>query len=323
MRLTNLGNLHIGSYSADGGQRLQVQGDAFIKGSGNTSGTVALTLQNSDGTSMFRVNNAGSLLFGTAAPRIYPMDKATTSISLTGAGLSFFDTNTGSGNTFYFTGSDYIHTSGTAILLNATRLFWPTSGTGTLVMSNITPNINQTGGANGITRGLYVNPTLTAAADWRSIEWSNNSGWGLYGAGTANNYLGGKLVIGTTTVSTFALDVNGTARVSTSITSPQFTVTSRLDIFSDGVNGVISMQTLTNTLNLRKYVKVLGDDGGYGNNNASAAFQIDGTNRGFLPPRLTTTQKNAIGTPAAGLIVYDTDTNKLCCYNGTTWNDLF
>jgi hypothetical protein len=269
---------------------------------------------------------------------------------------------------------------------------------------------------------LYVNPTLTAAADWRSIEWSNNSGWGLYGAGTAPNFLGGnltvsrnqndvtsltisnttsaisaqsilnlisntssgnfaiqkassltsgykifasndgliynstagdiailndfatgkikfaagasstaqatltaagRLLLGTTTESTFALDVNGTARVSTSITSPQFTVTSRLDIFSDGVNGVISMQTLTNTLNLRKYVKVLGDDGGYGNNNASAAFQIDGTNRGFLPPRLTTTQKNAIGTPAAGLIVYDTDTNKLCCYNGTTWNDLF
>jgi hypothetical protein len=81
-------------------------------------------------------------------------------------------------------------------------------------MSNIGVNINQTGGANGITRGLYVNPTLTAAADWRSIEWSNNSGWGLYGAGTANNYLAGKLVIGTTTVSTFALDVNGTARVS-------------------------------------------------------------------------------------------------------------
>jgi hypothetical protein len=57
--------------------------------------------------------------------------------------------------------------------------------------------------------------------------------------------------------------------------------------------------------------------------NASAITQIDSTSKGFLPPRMTTTQKNAIGTPAAGLIVYDTDTNKLCCYNGTTWNDLF
>lgn len=56
---------------------------------------------------------------------------------------------------------------------------------------------------------------------------------------------------------------------------------------------------------------------------ASVVLQVDSTSKGFLPPRMTTTQKNAISTPAAGLMVYDTDTNKLCCYNGTTWNDLF
>jgi hypothetical protein len=57
--------------------------------------------------------------------------------------------------------------------------------------------------------------------------------------------------------------------------------------------------------------------------NASAQLQIDSTTRGFLPPRMTTTQKNAISSPASGLVVYDTTTNKLCCYNGTSWNDLF
>ena len=56
---------------------------------------------------------------------------------------------------------------------------------------------------------------------------------------------------------------------------------------------------------------------------ASALVQINSTTRGFLPPRMTTTQKNAISSPASGLMVYDTDTNKLCCYNGSTWNDLF
>jgi hypothetical protein len=56
---------------------------------------------------------------------------------------------------------------------------------------------------------------------------------------------------------------------------------------------------------------------------ASAILQADSTTRGFLPPRMTTTQKNAIATPAAGLVVYDSTTNKLCCYNGSTWNDLF
>jgi hypothetical protein len=55
----------------------------------------------------------------------------------------------------------------------------------------------------------------------------------------------------------------------------------------------------------------------------SAILQADSTTKGFLPPRMTTTQKNAISSPASGLMVYDTDTNKLCCYNGTSWNDLF
>jgi hypothetical protein len=56
---------------------------------------------------------------------------------------------------------------------------------------------------------------------------------------------------------------------------------------------------------------------------ASAMLEIQSTTRGFLPPRMTTTQKNAIASPATGLVVYDSTTNKLCCYNGSTWNDLF
>lgn len=53
--------------------------------------------------------------------------------------------------------------------------------------------------------------------------------------------------------------------------------------------------------------------------NASAQFQIDSTTKGFLPPRMTEAQRNAIGTPAAGLVVYNTDTNMLNFYNGSAW----
>lgn len=52
--------------------------------------------------------------------------------------------------------------------------------------------------------------------------------------------------------------------------------------------------------------------------NASAKLQIDSTTRGFLPPRMTTTQKNAIATPSAGLIIYDSTLAKLCVYT-TAW----
>jgi hypothetical protein len=55
---------------------------------------------------------------------------------------------------------------------------------------------------------------------------------------------------------------------------------------------------------------------------ASAVFEIESTTKGFLPPRMTTTQKNAIATPAAGLMVFDTTLVKLCVYNGTTWETI-
>lgn len=55
---------------------------------------------------------------------------------------------------------------------------------------------------------------------------------------------------------------------------------------------------------------------------ASAALDVNVTNAGFLPPRLTTTQQNAISSPAAGLVIYNTDSSKLRLYNGTAWVSL-
>lgn len=56
--------------------------------------------------------------------------------------------------------------------------------------------------------------------------------------------------------------------------------------------------------------------------NAVSLFELESTTKGLLFPRMTTAQKTAIAA-VAGLVVYDTTTSKLCCYNGATWNDLF
>jgi hypothetical protein len=48
----------------------------------------------------------------------------------------------------------------------------------------------------------------------------------------------------------------------------------------------------------------------------SAQLEVTSTTRGFLPPRMTTAEKNAIVAPALGLMVYDTTLNKLCVYTG-------
>jgi hypothetical protein len=196
MTLNGSGRLLLGT-TTDSGQRLQVQGDAFIRGSGATSGTIALTVQNSSSNSLLTLSNAGEFqLFGSNNLLIQPTDTNPTSVVYSGRNTVFYNYTTNQAATigsFIFNGANFTHQSANSIVFNILKGIAPTGGTGTFSLFSISSTINQTGGANGITRGLYVNPTLTAAADWRSIEWSNNSGWGLYGAGTANNYLGGDL----------------------------------------------------------------------------------------------------------------------------------
>jgi hypothetical protein len=55
---------------------------------------------------------------------------------------------------------------------------------------------------------------------------------------------------------------------------------------------------------------------------ASAIADFQSTTKGFLAPRVTSTQRNAISSPAAGLQVYDTDLNRLMIYNGTVWGSV-
>jgi hypothetical protein len=54
---------------------------------------------------------------------------------------------------------------------------------------------------------------------------------------------------------------------------------------------------------------------------ASALTDLTSTTQGFLPPRMTTTQRNAIASPAAGLTIYNTTVNCLQWWNGTIWYD--
>jgi hypothetical protein len=52
---------------------------------------------------------------------------------------------------------------------------------------------------------------------------------------------------------------------------------------------------------------------------ASAALDVPSTTKGVLFPRMTTTEKNAISSPAEGLVVYDLTLHKLCVYTGSAW----
>jgi hypothetical protein len=56
--------------------------------------------------------------------------------------------------------------------------------------------------------------------------------------------------------------------------------------------------------------------------NASALLDVQSTTKGVCMPNMTTTQKNAIASPAAGLMVFDTTLSKLSVYSGVAWETI-
>jgi hypothetical protein len=163
----------------------------------------------------------------------------------------------------------------------------------------------------------------------------------------------GNVLIGTTTDAGYKLDVNGTARIVTSLaignSSGDDTITlnpqssgSAVTINNGGFIKFTSIipsyirgfgtafQIIDNTYTSRisfswagaSYINTGGNLVIGATDVASSKLTVDSTTQGFLPPRMTNTQVLAIVTPATGLQAYDTTNNKNLLYNGTAWQNI-
>jgi hypothetical protein len=234
----------------------------------------------------------------------------------------------------------YIHaissTQATAFTLPQITLFNAEQGTfgaGSTVTYQVGFNVTNLSGA---TSNVGFNGDLS----------SGTNKWNLYMGGTAKNYLNGSLLIGSTTDSGEKLQVTGTAKITGASTfgGNLGAANQRVANFrNSGGNGYIELQSSgagavalwtasgnefgiyqnATAGTIGTSVFYINSSGNVGVNtfsiNASAKLQVESTTQGFLPPRMTTTQKNAIATPAAGLMVYDTTLNQMSYYNATTW----
>jgi hypothetical protein len=226
------GNVSIGTTGS-------ISSTLHVKGSGATSATTALRVENTNASASFIVRDDLRVGIGTATPTqaldvvgsIYLTGNITAINSISAFKYGAGNAGTGGGLEAYFNVRD-INTALTSSVyydFGSARNVNPTSGTFIYNAFTFGGTINQTGGANGITRGFYANPTLTSASNWRSFEFTNNTNWGIYGSGSANNALRGNLVIGSLSIPTTTLDVSGSGRftngltVTGSLTSPSIT----------------------------------------------------------------------------------------------------
>ncbi|NDB57377.1 hypothetical protein EB001_02825 [bacterium] len=218
-----------------------------------------------------------------------------------------------------------------------------TARTTSLVTANYLTINNAAGGGNVLFTYTGTSPFIYS--DTYAINIGSNGNGGVYSTGVVqifnqpnlSNILvlyggnssgteklrvtsGGNMLIGTTTDAGYKLDVYGTLRILSGNGSRiegggSFTATGFCNF-----NGAAQSVAGTNCglLNVQSSLSV----GFQGAADASAIMQANSTTKGFLKPRMTTIQRNAIATPATGLEVYNTTTNTEDYYNGTTWVSL-
>jgi hypothetical protein len=115
-------------------------------------------------------------------------------------------------------------------------------------------------------------------------------------------------------------DTSFRGQPSDSVSAPSFTWTGDTD------TGMLrpNADTIEFTVGGSAAMRITSTGGiGIGSNpSATALLDLTSTTRGFLPPRMTGTQRDAISTPPAGLMLYNSTTNKLQVRTNNAWVDL-
>jgi hypothetical protein len=274
----------------------------LVKGSSTTSATIALLVQNSAGTEALKVRDDGStILYGLGINTFTSVGSVNMNLSagciistpitfqvksgITDTAVFFVNGNNATPFS-YFTGNTAI---GSTTDLNA-RLgikgSGSTSATTSLLVQNSAGNqLLKITDDGGYSLGINSIPQEFNLYGWNVVSLKIND--------SAN---GRTLSIYKNAGSNYLIDSNSDTRLS----------------YGWGGNYFWKLNGQTKSMAMSSTVSDPNAD-------TSAIVDFQSTTKGFLPPRMTTAQRLAIASPAASLIVFDTDVQNLCYRRDGVW----
>jgi hypothetical protein len=304
-----------------------------------TSGTLALTVAGTSGGIPYfssastwassAVLAANALMVGGGAG-VAPSTRSTGANVLTALGVA-------------------VGTAG-SFVVNGGVLGTPSSGTVTNLTGTASININGTVGATTANTGAFTSlaytTTLTGGTGIVNLGSSQfyKDASGNVGIGVTPSYrlhvVGGYSVIGAHNTTTLA-GSSGTGGAAFSWNrsggSAETNITNVFDnspisfeyLQKTGASTANTLYQMASTAHIfyisnteRMRIDSSGNVGVGATANASAILDVQSTTKGFRLPNMTTTQKNAISSPAAGLMVFDTTLAKACVYSGSAWQTI-
>jgi hypothetical protein len=111
------------------------------------------------------------------------------------------------------------------------------------------------------------------------------------------------------------IGTNSHAQIDTALT--RLANTSGTNTGDQDLSTLVTLSTGQTISGLKQFSNSVGIGGAA---NANAVLDVQSTTKAFLPPRMTTTQKNAISSPVAGMMVFDITASAPAVYNGTSWD---
>jgi hypothetical protein len=293
-----------------------------IKGTGASSSTSSLIVQNSAGTNSMQVLDNTNTILGKAI-------KIGTGGTITDT--SGYMTMFNGGNSSWI-GPETLYTNSSGYTINASGTIITLSY---LLYGSINYNWLVGSGAPNTARLSVKGSGSTSATN--TILAQNSSATQLFKLTDD-----GKVTLGTGTTGTALLDVaigsgagagvriKGYSDASTPYLISLGTESYQQGFFIKMVNGSTIMQNQFDgfDVSLKAFnggimVKNSGAIGiGTDTPNLSAKLQMDSTTQGFLPPRMTDAQVRAIATPAVGLTMYNTDLDCPVFYSTAGWRKI-